>query len=98
MLDSLTTMSAPKILEEQEMFEKLLGNLLLKAALRHEELCAVPGNRWQPGDRCEDALLGGQNLDGAEMALMLILQFELELDARMDAAQRMNEQDDSAFD
>ena len=96
--DQIRAMSAPKLLETQEHWEKLLGHLLEKAQRRHEELTSVQDNRWEPGDRCEDALLGGTKMNGAVMALDLVLRIELELDARMDAAQRVNEQDDPACD
>ena len=76
----------------------LKEHLLEKAQRRHEELTSVQDNRWEPGDRCEDALLGGTKMNGAVMALDLVLRIELELDARMDAAQRVNEQDDPACD
>ena len=97
-LESLATMSAPKILETQAHFEMLLAKLMDEAAVKHADLSNVPGSRWQPGDRCEDALLGDTKMQGAEVALGIIAQCELQLDARFVEAQRINEQDDPACD
>jgi hypothetical protein len=98
MVEQIKAMEAPRLIENEEHWERVLGHLLEKAQAKHADLTSVPGNRWQPGDRCEDALLTSDHFQGALMAFEIVVASELELDARMAAAKRINEQDDPACD
>ena len=91
--EALAQMDAPKVLETQAFWEGQLGKLLDKAKARHEELVAAGGN-WRPGEPCEDAVLSAKKFDVALMALDVVVQCELQMDARyVERERRSNEND-----
>ena len=94
----LNTAEAKSLLTLQREMDTMLGKMMDKAAEKHADFLEVPGHAWVPGDRCEDAVMGGHKLDACETAVSCIVEIELQIAARMDAAKRVNSQEDEALD